>query len=191
MTNQNDDFKPEEPILNENEEEIKTEKKSKFDEFIDSAKGFVKDAKLQEKFDVLKEKTEEVVESAAKKIDEIRKDEELKEKLNKVKENVVDATEKVVDKIKENEELTKTLTNIKDTTVDVAKRSAGFVSEKIEEIRENPDVQRNVEKAKDKTIDIAEKAVDGLKKWLRPEEVAPNDEPANETVVEEDEVKEA
>jgi len=191
MTNQNDEFNPEEPILNENEEEIKPEKKSKFDEFIDSAKGFVKDAKLQEKFDVLKEKTEEVVESAAKKIDEIRKDEELKEKLNKVKENVVDATEKVVDKIKENEELTKTLTNIKDTTVDVAKRSAGFVSEKIEEIRENPDVQRNVEKAKDKTIDIAEKAVDGLKKWLRPEEVAPNDEPTNETVVEEDEVKEA
>jgi ABC-type transporter Mla subunit MlaD len=148
---------------------VKTAKRSGFDGFLKSAKEFVKDAKLQEKFDVLKEKTGEAVDAAAKKVDEIRHDEELKAKLNTIKDNVTDAAGKVVDKVKENEELSKTLHNVKEGVVDAAKRSAEFVHDKTEEIKANPDVQKKVEQAKDKSIDLAEKATDGLKKWLRPE----------------------
>jgi ABC-type transporter Mla subunit MlaD len=168
-------------------DKVKTEKRSGFDGFLKSAKEFVKDAKLQEKFEVLKEKTGEAVDAASKKIDEIRHDEELKEKLNTFKENVSDAANKVVDKVKENEELSKTLHNVKEGAVDAAKRSAEFVHEKTEEIKANPDVQKKVEQAKDKTIDIAEKAAAGLKKWLRPENAdTPSEEPVEPKEVKEE-----
>ncbi|MGB7595237.1 MAG: hypothetical protein WBL80_06705 [Erysipelotrichaceae bacterium] len=168
-------------------DKVKTAKRSGFDGFLKSAKEFVKDAKLQEKFDVLKEKTGEAVDAAAKKVDEIRHDEELKEKLNTFKGNVSDAANKVVDKVKENEELSKTLHNVKEGVVDAAKRSAEFVHEKTEEIKANPDVQKAVEQAKDKSIDLAEKATDGLKKWLRPETPEePKEEEAAEPEVKEE-----
>jgi hypothetical protein len=167
-------------------DKVKTAKRSGFDGFLKSAKEFVKDAKLQEKFDVLKEKTGEAVDAASKKIDEIRHDEDLKDKLNTFKDNVTDAAGKVVDKVKENEELSKTLHNVKEGAIDVAKRSAEFVHEKTEEIKANPDVQKTVEQAKDKSIDLAEKATAGLKKWLRPEA---DDQPKEEKT-EEPEVKE-
>jgi len=170
-------------------DKVKTAKRSGFDGFLKSAKEFVKDAKLQQKFDVLKEKTGEAVDAASKKIDEIRHDEELKEKLNTFKENISDAAGKVVDKVKENEELSKTLHNVKEGVVDAAKRSADFVHEKTEEIKANPDVQKKVEQAKDKSIDLAEKATDGLKKWLRPETPETPEEPKQEEAAE-PEVKE-
>lgn len=202
MTQRNDDPVNEEKIIDAVEEavaqeeeiigdKVKTEKRSAFDKFLHSAKEFVQDAKLQEKFETLKEKTGEAVDLASKKIDEIRHDEELKEKLNTMKENVVNATEKVVEKVKENEELNKALNQVKDVTVDAAKKSAEFVSNKVEEIRENPDVQKKVGQAKDKTIEVAEKAVDGLKKWLKPEDQVVNEaETPVEAPVEENEVKE-
>lgn len=175
-----------------NGDKVKTEKRSGFDGFLKSAKSFVKDAKLQEKFDVLKEKTGEVVDAASKKIEEIKHDEELKEKLNTFKENVSNATDKVVEKVRDNEELNKTFHNVKEGAIDVAKRSAEFLHDKTEEIKANPDVQKKVEQAKDKSIDIAEKATAGLKKWLRPEHSeTPKEEPVKEEPVEENnEVKE-
>lgn len=189
MTNKDD-----EKVVDVNEEagvsggdKVKTEKRSGFDGFLKSAKSFVKDAKLQEKFDVLKEKTGEAVDAASKKIDEIRNDEELKTKLNTFKENVSSATDKVVEKVRDNEELNKTLHNVKEGAIDAAKRSAEFVHDKTEEIKANPDVQKKVGQAKDKSIEIADKAAAGLKKWLRPE---PSEEPKEEPIEENNEVKE-
>ncbi len=188
MSNKDDEkiVEVENPEGENGEDKAKTVKPSGFDVFLKSAKSFVKDAKLQEKFDVLKEKTGEAVDAASKKIDEIRHDEELKEKLNTFKENVQGAASNVVEKVKDNEELSKALHNIKEGTIDAAKRSAEFVHEKTEEIKANPDVQKKVGQAKDKTIDIAEKATDGLKKWLRPE----TSEEVKEEPLEEHEVKE-
>lgn len=162
-------------------EEAKPEKYSAFGDFIKHAKTFAEDNKLQEKFETLKEKTNEAVEGASKKIDELKHDEDLKAKLNNVKESVVSATNKVVDKVKENEELTEKLTQVKDTAVDATKKSVDFVSTKVDEFRNDPEVQEKFEKAKDKTIEVAEKAVNSLKKWLKPEKAESTEEAAEES----------
>ena len=59
--------------------------------------------------------------------------------------------------------------SIKDKAGEVTSNAAEFVSKHVDEFTSKPEVNEKIEKAKDVTLDVAEKAVDALRKWLRPE----------------------
>ena len=58
---------------------------------------------------------------------------------------------------------------IKDKAEEVTSNAVDYVSKHVDEITSKPEVSEKIDRAKDVTLDVAEKAVDALRKFLRPE----------------------
>jgi hypothetical protein len=143
----------------------------------------VDDLNVDDKLEKAQVVLKEAFDAVSLKIEELRHDEELREKIRAARDKVVHKTIEVVDDIKENENVQKTVKNVQERAqefsedlnknetfqqvVKTVKESAQRVTEKTQEFFERPDVQEKIEDLKDKTIEVAELGVDKLKKVLR------------------------
>ena len=122
------------------------------------------DEKLDEFLDKVKAKSKEAVEFTKTKIAELSKKEENKIDLDKIGDEIVAN----FDKLKE---------------TDAYKKSVDFIKElgdNINNFFEKPEVKETIDKAKTGVIDAAEKGVEGLKKFLAPEEKKEEEAPVEE-----------
>ena len=100
-----------------------------------------------------------------RKIDEIKNDEELKNRIIDTANAVKEKGEDIIDSVKENE----TVMNAVNTVANAVSEAAQNVKEGIDNVMNKPEVSEKITKAKETTLDVAEKAVQALKDWLRPE----------------------
>ena len=150
-------------------EEMKSEKdgfKDVVDKAVKHSKAFAEDIHLKEGVDEFYQKVKEAAAVLAKKVGEVAKDEEVKERFRDLTDPDVNSAKKLSDKVNENESLKKVVDSVKEGVED----SYDYVSGKTKEYFERPDVQKKNNKAKNKTIELAEKGVDKRKEWLKPED---------------------
>jgi len=146
-------------------------------------KDLQEDEQLKENLHQAKGKAIALFEETKEKIITIREDEEWQKRWSdlvantslvvaKVANFAEETSAKAMDKAKENEKFAEYM----DKATDVASKAAHATKEtyvatkeKVDDYFAKPEVIEKIDAAKDKTIDVAEKAVDGLKKWLKPE----------------------
>ena len=140
-----------------------------------STTEFIESEKLQKLVVSTNETSKLVLQKTMNKIDEIKNDEQLHNKLNETKENCFEGIHKLenkfneeFEKVKENEKIKQSFDDLKTVTIDVTSKGLDLAKKSIDEFSSSPKVIQGVEKAKDTTIDVAQKAVDALKNWLRP-----------------------
>lgn len=122
---------------------------------------------LNKTVDFVTEKTKEIYEASIKGIDAFIKSEEVKKAVDGAQDFIKDAGEKIGDFAKDTYDKAMENPDIKGV-VDGVVKAANEVKEDVDDFFERPEVKEKVDLAKDKTIEIAEKAVDALKKWLKP-----------------------
>ncbi len=131
---------------------------------------------FQKSMTFIKEKSKNIVSETKVRLHDLKNDPELQNKVEDAKVFCTEAYEKVaenlkdsVNKLKENEEFMSRFNAFKDKAEEVTNSAVGYVSKHVDEFTSKPEVNEKIEKAKDATLDAAEKAVDALRKWLKPE----------------------
>lgn len=149
--------------------EIKDKAIGTLNKAIDGLASVGKDIKNSEQVnktvEYVKAKAKELSDSALKKIEEIKNDEALKNRITETANAVKEKGEELIESVKENE----TVMNVVNTVADAVKDGIENVKEGIENVVSKPEVSEKLNKAKETTLDVAEKAVKALKDWLRPE----------------------
>ncbi len=142
----------------------------------DTTSDVVHSEKFQSTMSLVKDKAKMIVSDTKLRLHELKNDPDLKQKMDDAKVFCTEAYEKVaeslkdgVEKLQENEELMNKLNAFKDKAEEMTSTAVGYVSKQVDEFTSKPEVNEKIEKAKDVTLDVAEKAVDALRKWLRPD----------------------
>ena len=170
----NESLRPEVEKLKENAVEFMTK-------CIDAIKETTSDVMNSEQFQktmtFVCEKAKTIVSDTKERFQQLKNNPELKNKMDDAKDFCTEAFDKVsenlkgsVEKLQENEQFMNKFNAFKDKAEEVTSTAVGYVSKQVDEFTSKPEVNEKIEKAKDVTLDVAEKAVDALRKWLRPEE---------------------
>lgn len=165
--------KSQEPKIQEKVSKIAKRSITVLNESIEKLTQMAVDIKNSEEFKntltFIKNKSCEVGDATVKKIKDIKDSEEFKKGVANVSEAIKNganfAKEKAIDGYKELEKND----NVK-KVIDGAGKKLEELNKTANDFINKPSVADKIDKAKDTTIDLAEKALEGLKKWLKPED---------------------
>lgn len=146
------------------------------------AKDLKEDEELKEKLHDFRVKATELMNEGIAKVKGLKDDPVWQERFEKAKEATMEAGEKVADaagktssnlmlKARENEKVDEFMDKAEEVgskAFEATKETFETTKEKVEEFFAKPEVVEKVESAKATTIKVAEKAVEGLRKLLKP-----------------------